>query len=92
MSLLTPSRRGFLAGIGALFAAPAIVRASSLMPVKAFVQIGEIEARYLGLTQLKTEGATMYFDDRTIADLLLPGLRTYPNLPRQWPYIFRSAV
>ena len=28
-------RRGLLGGLGALFAAPAIVRASSLMPVKA---------------------------------------------------------
>lgn len=28
------TRRGFLAGLGALLAAPAIVRASSLMPVK----------------------------------------------------------
>jgi hypothetical protein len=31
--LLVPSRRGFLIGFGALLAAPAIVRASSLMPV-----------------------------------------------------------
>ena len=29
------SRRGFLTGIGVLVAAPAIVRASSLMPIKA---------------------------------------------------------
>ena len=28
------ARRGFLAGLGSLFAAPAIVRAESLMPVK----------------------------------------------------------
>lgn len=36
-SLQTPSRRGFLAGLGSLFvAAPAIVRATSLMPVKAW--------------------------------------------------------
>ena len=36
-------RRGFITGIGALFAAPAIVRASSLMPVKVipdFVEPG----------------------------------------------------
>jgi hypothetical protein len=31
--LLQPSRRGFLRGIGALLAAPAIVRASSLMAI-----------------------------------------------------------
>ncbi len=33
MSLITPSRRGFIGGLAALFAAPAIVRASSLMPI-----------------------------------------------------------
>lgn len=38
MDLITPSRRGFLIGLGtgiALLAAPPIVRASSIMPVKA---------------------------------------------------------
>jgi hypothetical protein len=40
--LLIPSRRGFLAGLGAFaFAAPAIVRASSLMPVKALSTVQE---------------------------------------------------
>src|SRR5690349_6253067 len=32
------NRRGILVGQGSLLAAPAIVRASSLMPVKAFVE------------------------------------------------------
>jgi hypothetical protein len=32
---MQPSRRGFLIGLGAVIAAPAIVRATSLMPVKA---------------------------------------------------------
>lgn len=35
MTLLVPSRRGFLTGLSALLAAPAIVRFSSLMPVRA---------------------------------------------------------
>jgi len=36
MSAIIESRRSFVAGLGALFiAAPAIVRASSIMPVKA---------------------------------------------------------
>lgn len=34
-SLILPSRRGFLAGLVSALAAPAIVRAASLMPVKA---------------------------------------------------------
>lgn len=33
--LIKPTRRGFLADLGCLLAAPAIVRASSLMPVRA---------------------------------------------------------
>lgn len=32
--IIQPNRRSFIAGLGAVFAAPAIVRASSLMPVK----------------------------------------------------------
>ena len=35
MTLQTPSRRGFITGLISLVAAPAIVRVSSLMPVKA---------------------------------------------------------
>lgn len=35
MSLIIPSRRGFLMGAGILLAAPAIVRVASLMPVKS---------------------------------------------------------
>lgn len=33
-AILIPSRRGFIAGLASLFAAPAIVSASSLMPIK----------------------------------------------------------
>lgn len=41
MSGLIMPRRGFLAGLGAILAAPAIVRASSLMPVKAIARGGQ---------------------------------------------------
>jgi hypothetical protein len=34
-SLIIPSRRGFLVGLGATIAAPFIVRAQSIMPVKS---------------------------------------------------------
>jgi hypothetical protein len=41
-SLAIPSRRGFLAGLAGLFVcAPAIVRASSIMPVKALSLVQE---------------------------------------------------
>src|ERR1700730_12826133 len=44
-SVLVPSRRGFLTGLAAsLFAAPAIVRAASLMPVKALAE-GQLVTR-----------------------------------------------
>ena len=40
----TSSRRGFLAGLSALIAAPAIVRAASLMPVRGIVMaIGGVD-------------------------------------------------
>lgn len=35
MSIIQPTRRSFLTGLTAAFAAPAIVRAASLMPVKS---------------------------------------------------------
>ena len=35
---LSASRRSFITGLGAIFAVPAIVRVSSLMPVKALLQ------------------------------------------------------
>ena len=37
---MIPSRRSLLTGLAALLAAPAIVRVSSIMPVKAFVGDG----------------------------------------------------
>jgi hypothetical protein len=38
--ILQPTRRGIIGGIGLLFAAPAIVRASSLMPVRVWKPYG----------------------------------------------------
>jgi len=35
MSIIQPTRRGLIGGMAALFAGPAIVRASSLMPVRS---------------------------------------------------------
>lgn len=41
------SRRGLLTGLGALIAAPAIVRATSLMPVRAPLVISWDDATYI---------------------------------------------
>lgn len=38
MSIVQPTRRGLITGLAALIAAPALVKASSLMPVKAWVE------------------------------------------------------
>lgn len=40
MTLFIPSRRGFLTGLASVLAAPAVVRAASLMPVRALLPAG----------------------------------------------------
>lgn len=57
MENLIHSRRRFLTGVITLLAAPAIVRASSLMPVKSWV-----EPAALPLPPLKAEGTTVALD------------------------------
>jgi hypothetical protein len=47
--LIKPSRRGFITGLAALVAAPAIVRASSLMPVRSIASLGAIEYQVMDL-------------------------------------------
>jgi hypothetical protein len=51
---MTISRRGLVAGLASLIAAPAIVRAESLMPVKAI-----LVPRQLGTVPIKAEGAVI---------------------------------
>lgn len=55
---MTVGRRGFIGGLAALIAAPAIVRASSIMPVRSFSDIS-VENPYrefviTAITQCKT--------------------------------------
>ena len=72
-------RRGFITGLATLFAAPVIVRASSLMVVKP-----------LPLVMMRPPMAGM--DLRLIKDLLLPGLREingkYAEIPSHWDRLF----
>lgn len=44
------NRRGFLAGVGGILAAPAIVRVASIMPVRALRLIDIGEGRWLRFT------------------------------------------
>lgn len=51
MTIDLPSRRGLLTGVAAFIAAPAIVRASSLMPVKAVRVLSTPSQLYLAMGQ-----------------------------------------
>jgi hypothetical protein len=89
------SRRAFLLGTASLVAAPAIVRISSLMPVKVF---DVTEVGYLGLAQYKAEGCAAEFDGgvtlQMIRDQLLPGLLSmdanYRHLESHWGKVMRA--
>ena len=71
--MITLSRRGLIAGFASLLAAPAIVRATSIMPVKAWtpdygwveVSLQELEEMGefgLGLAPLKPEGGLIAYN------------------------------
>lgn len=72
------SRRGFLSGLGAaLITAPAIVRATSLMPVKALEQD-------IGLEALIDPGNT-YPEDATLEKLIAVTRRAF--VPRLYVHL-----
>ncbi len=79
------SRRGFIAGLGALFvAAPAIVRATSLMPVKA-ISIGDLLAQRMAAAEaemIRHITNNLYGDLTRIArSAFLPGLFAQIHFP-----------
>jgi hypothetical protein len=86
MTDLILPRRKFLIGLMGLVAAPAVVKASSLMPVKTFVEM-ELPPPPTGFRRL------------TLAEfrkLVEPGLQEmfdymYEDRSEQWDNVFRSA-
>lgn len=70
------SRRGLITGLVSFVAAPAIVRAASLMPVKAFDVDAEWEMDCLrfGWAAIKHEGTAIRWVPAS--DFLLPGTWT----------------
>ena len=66
--MIVSSRRGFLIGLGAMMAAPAIVHAGNLMPVRA-------------LERITFYGVPIEFDDRYAA-LAVATRKAF--LPRLW--------
>jgi hypothetical protein len=85
------TRRAFLTGLVSLVASPAIVRASSLMPVK-IIEPEIIQISY-GITRVdvaRTGGGVCL---SRISELLLPGLRKIvlddEKYTKQWEETFR---
>ena len=92
MTIIAPSRRGFLAGMLAFAAAPAIVRASSLMPVRSEISPGAVTQEAL----LYKPPTVIYVPPgqfERIRALLMPGLQEifcmYDDLPAAWESAFR---
>ena len=87
------TRRAFLTGLISFVAAPAIVRASSLMPVKMIepeiIQIG------YGITRMDVARTGSGVCLTTIKDLLLPGLRNLvlkeDKYSAMWEKVFATA-
>jgi hypothetical protein len=75
------NRRGFITGLISFVAAPAIVRASSLMPIKPFIDGEQIFKQFLDLEVGRRSWEADWVE---IADLILPvrpPLITYPYIP-----------
>jgi hypothetical protein len=85
------TRRAFLTGMVSLVASPAIVRASSLMPVKIIEpEIIQISYGIVPVNVARTGGGVCL---STMRDLLLPGLRNIvlkeDKYANQWDEVFR---
>ena len=86
MTDLILPRRKFLTGLMGLFAAPAVVRASSLMPVKSFVAV-DLPPSPPGFRRLTLVDYRKVFE---------PGLQKlfddmYEDRSEQWNNVFRSV-
>lgn len=83
------SRRSFITGLVSFIAAPAIVRAASLMPVKLMTPIG---ASVMPFPPPPIELLDMMEQMRRFRDVLMPGLLDlrirYETIPAQWEQDF----
>ncbi len=68
MDIIKPTRRGFLGLLGGLLAAPAIVRAGSLMPVKVLPPPDAYQTISVAI------GPHRPFGETVVVDYLLPGI------------------
>ncbi len=95
MTELLMPRRKFLSGLFGLIAAPAIVKAANIMPVKYIPQhLHELDG--IGLTTITHPVRTGGVNLAQMRELLMPGLRQmvdvmYEDRSEQWADIFRSS-
>lgn len=87
-SILSPSRRGFLKGLLWVAAAPAIVQAAHIMPVRQPLILPEpVDVWFCKTCGCRHGGCCL----TKIRELLLPGLATlhgrYEAIPPQWAEI-----
>lgn len=81
------TRRSFL---GFLAAAPFVVKASSLMPVRALFVVPDMAVDFT--TENLSVSAMERYSVGSLRDVMLPGLRRYQfaygSIPRQWGKVF----
>lgn len=89
-------RRGFISGIAALIAAPAIVRAASLMPVRSFdgsLTLADYAHRYLGPAVDANEFYRVYMaEDGAVRKEHISGLEWYLAEPPRLGDVVRVRV
>lgn len=88
------SRRGFISGLISFVAAPAIVRAASLMSVKSLSLDFHERALAYSFKQTQEIMAANILNMGTLRELLLPGLQevaySYETMPRVWEAVFSN--
>lgn len=82
-------RRSLILGLGSLLAAPAIVRATSLMPVRGIIMPRPVKVLVDMITGHEAELSSSWTDER-LADLTRFCAMTWPYyviVERPWPYV-----
>lgn len=89
MSLLVPTRRGLLQGLGLVLAAPAIVRVASIMPVRGFGVEGLHRNGILTMNEITREAIKLWNNSNTFLQaredwVLLSETSCRIRLPNNW--------
>ena len=90
--MIIQSRRKFITGLIGLVAAPAVVKASSLMPIKPINPIID-RSNYLGLAPIKIEGKVLSLTMENFRAIVEPGFKDLFDKSYEqykWETVFRS--